>query len=62
MRVVAQAPCDMVAYLNLHSGLAEINVAAVVQFKAHDAPPKPVRTEKCFQAKRTPWGLSAILA
>jgi hypothetical protein len=40
----------MVAYLNLHSGLAKINVAAVVQFKAHDAPPKPGRTEKTLRS------------
>jgi hypothetical protein len=42
IRVVAQTPCDMVAYLNLRSGLAEINVPTVVQFKAHDAPRKAV--------------------
>jgi len=33
--VVAQTPCDVAANLNLHSGLAEIDIAAVAQFKAH---------------------------
>jgi hypothetical protein len=33
--VVAQTPCDVAANLNLHSRLAEINIAAVAQFKAH---------------------------
>ena len=32
---VAQTPCDVAANLNLHSRLAEINIAAVAQFKAH---------------------------
>ena len=33
--VVAQTPCDVAANLDLHSGLAEVDVAAVTQFKAH---------------------------
>ena len=33
--VVAQTPCDVAANFNLHSRLAEINIAAVAQFKAH---------------------------
>ena len=61
IRVVAQTPCDMVAYLNLRSGLAEINVPTVVQFKAHDAPRKtvhignddtPVRGDSCGNRRR----------
>ena len=35
LRVVAQTACDVVANLNLHSGLAEVDIAAVVQFKSH---------------------------
>jgi hypothetical protein len=35
MGVVAQTACDVVANLNLHCGLAEVDVAAVAQFKAH---------------------------
>jgi hypothetical protein len=33
--VVAQAPCDVIANLNLHTGLAEVDIAAVMQFNAH---------------------------
>lgn len=33
--VVAQTPCDVAANLNLHSGLAKVDIAAVAQFKAH---------------------------
>src|SRR5262245_3566966 len=33
--VVAQTACDVVANLNLHRGLAEVDIAAVAQFKAH---------------------------
>src|SRR5215471_15540644 len=36
--VVAQTPCDVIANLNLHTGLAEVDIAAVIQFKAHHAP------------------------
>jgi hypothetical protein len=32
---VAQMTCNVAANLNLHGGLAEIDIAAVVQFKAH---------------------------
>jgi hypothetical protein len=32
---VAQTPCDVIANLNLHTGLAEVDIAAVMQFKAH---------------------------
>ena len=32
--VVAQTPCDVAANLNLHSGLAEVDIAAVAQFNA----------------------------
>ena len=35
MGVVAQTACDVVANLNLHCGLAEVDVAAVAQLKAH---------------------------
>jgi hypothetical protein len=35
MGVVAQTACDVVANLNLHCGLAEVDVAAVAQFKVH---------------------------
>jgi hypothetical protein len=35
MGIVAQTPCDVVANLNLHFRLAEVDVAAVMQFKAH---------------------------
>jgi hypothetical protein len=43
MGEVAQAPCDVVADLHLHSGLAEIDVAAVLQFKVHDVLHDPVK-------------------
>jgi hypothetical protein len=36
--VVAQTPCDVAANLDSHSGLAEADVAAVMQFKAHGVP------------------------
>jgi hypothetical protein len=42
--VVAQTPCDVIANLNLHTGLAEVDIAAVMQFKAHHVlhdPAKP---------------------
>ena len=62
MRVVAQTSCDMVAYLNLHCGLTKINVATVVQFKAHDAPREtrsvsekkvtPIRGDSCGNRRR----------
>jgi hypothetical protein len=29
--IIAQTPCDVVANLNLHRGLAEVDVAAVAQ-------------------------------
>jgi hypothetical protein len=35
MGVVAHTACDVVANLNLHCGLAEVDVAAVAQFKVH---------------------------
>ena len=35
MGVVAQTPCDVAANLNLHSGLAEVDIAVVAQLKAH---------------------------
>jgi hypothetical protein len=35
MGVVAQTPCDVVANVHLHCGLAEVDIAAVMQFKAH---------------------------
>jgi hypothetical protein len=40
---VAQAPGDVVADLHLHSGLAEIDVAAILQFKVHDVLHDPVK-------------------
>src|SRR5262245_2945162 len=33
--IVAQAPCDVITNLNLHAGLAEVDIAAVMQFKVH---------------------------
>jgi hypothetical protein len=41
--VVAQTPCDVIANLNLHTGLAEVDSAAVMQFKAHTSPHGPVK-------------------
>jgi hypothetical protein len=41
--VVAQTACDVVANLNLHCGLAEVDVAAVAQFKAHHVLHDPVK-------------------
>jgi hypothetical protein len=41
--VVAQTPCDVVANLNLHRGLAEVDIAAVAQFKAHHVLHDPVK-------------------
>ena len=41
--VVAQTPCDVAANLNLHSGLAEVDVAAEMQFKAHHVLHDPVK-------------------
>jgi hypothetical protein len=43
MGEVAQAPGDVVAALHLHSGLAEIDVAAVLQFKVHHVLHDPVK-------------------
>jgi len=41
---VAQITCDVVPDLNLHGRLVEVDIAAVVQFKAHHKiPVKPVR-------------------
>jgi hypothetical protein len=43
---IAQTPCDVAANLNLHSGLAEVDIAVIVQFKAHRVlhdPMKPLR-------------------
>jgi hypothetical protein len=33
--VVAQTPCDMAANLNLHGGLAEVDIVVAAQLKAH---------------------------
>jgi hypothetical protein len=33
--VVAQTPCDVAANLNVHSGLAQVDIAVVAQLKAH---------------------------
>ena len=41
--VVAQTQCDVVANLNLHFRLAEVDVAAVAQFKAHHVLHDPVK-------------------
>jgi hypothetical protein len=41
--VVAQTACDVIANLNLHTGLAEVDIAAVMQFKAHHVLPDPVK-------------------
>jgi hypothetical protein len=44
--VVAQTPCDVAANLNLHSRLAEVDIAVVAQLKAHHVlhdPVKPLR-------------------
>ena len=43
---VAQTPCDVAANLNLHRGLAEVDIAVVAQLKAHHVlhdPEKPLR-------------------
>ena len=43
---MAQTPCDVAANLNLHSGLAEVDIAVVAQLKAHHVlhdPVKPLR-------------------
>ena len=42
-RVVAQTACDVIANLNLHTGSAEVDIAAVMQFKAHHVLPDPVK-------------------
>jgi hypothetical protein len=44
--VVAQTACDVAANLNLHGGLAEVDIAVVAQFKSHHVlhdPVKPLR-------------------
>ena len=41
--MVAQTPCDVIANLNLHTGLAEVDIASVIQFKAHQVPHDPVK-------------------
>jgi hypothetical protein len=41
--MVAQTPCDVIANLNLHAGLAEVDIAPVMQFKAHQVPHDPVK-------------------
>jgi len=44
--IVAHTPRDVAANLNLHSGLAEVNIAAVAQLKTHHVlhdPVKPLR-------------------
>jgi hypothetical protein len=44
--VVAQTACDVAANLNLHSRLAEVDIAVVAQLKAHHVlhdPVKPLR-------------------
>ena len=41
--VVAQTPRDVAANLNLHRGLAEVEIAAVAQFKAHHIVHDPVK-------------------
>jgi hypothetical protein len=43
MGVVAETACDVVANLNLHFKLAEIDVAEVLQFKAHRVLHDPVK-------------------
>jgi hypothetical protein len=37
VRVVSQTPCDVAANLNLHTGLAEVDIAVAAQLKAHHA-------------------------
>src|SRR5262245_57681813 len=41
--MAAQTPCDVIANLNLHIGLAEVDIAAVMQFKAHHVLPGPLK-------------------
>jgi hypothetical protein len=41
--VVAQTACDVVANLDLYAGLAEVDIAAVMQFKAHHVLHGPVK-------------------
>jgi hypothetical protein len=33
--VVSQTPCDMATNLNLHTGLAEVDIVVAAQLKAH---------------------------
>jgi hypothetical protein len=33
----------VIANLNLHTGLAEVDIASVIQFKAHQIPHDPVK-------------------
>ena len=40
---VAQTPRDVIANLNLDTGLAEIDIAAVMQFEAHHVRHGPVK-------------------
>jgi hypothetical protein len=41
--VVAQTPCDVITNLGLHTGLAEVDIGAVMQFKAHHPLHDPVK-------------------
>jgi hypothetical protein len=52
--VVAQTPCDVIANLNLHTGLAQVDIAAVMQFKAHHIlydPVKPLTIAQICRSK-----------
>src|SRR5262245_1824946 len=41
--VVSQTPWDVIANLYLHTGLAEVDIAAVLQFKTHHVLHGPVK-------------------
>src|SRR5262245_50746074 len=41
--VVAQTACDVIANLNLDTGLAQVEIAAVIQFKTHHVLHGPVK-------------------
>jgi hypothetical protein len=41
--VVAQTACNVITNLGLHTGLAEVDIAAVMQFKAHHTLHDPVK-------------------
>jgi hypothetical protein len=51
MGEVAKTPCDVVANLNLHCGLAEVEIAAILQFKTHRALHESVSRSLCHDVR-----------